>query len=496
MDISKQRTSGVFLGYLNIGIGAIISLLYTPFMLRILGQSEYGLYTLAYSVVGYLNLLGFGLNGSYLRFCSKYIIDDDKKGLAGLNGTYVAVNSVIGLITLVVGAVIVAGTDVFFASSLTADEIQITRNLLIVLVINTALTFPLSIFSSYITAHERFFFLKGITVLKTVCSPLLCIVVLLSGYRSLGMVICMTAVTILIEVIQAFYCFTKLDFQVTLKDRQSGQFKSIMGFSAFVFLQAISDQLNWSLDSIIIAKMIGSVATAIYGLASTLNGYMRQFSTILASVYAPRANKMVANSENKEDITTLFLKVGRLQFLIVTFVLTGFFLTGRFFISIWGGAGYEDAYNITILLMCALTPAMFLNLGIEIRRAMDMHYRPAIVMLFTAIFNACITIPFVHYLGATGAALGTMVACYFDASYLIIYYKKRLGLNMTRFLKGIMEISLPVIFAFVIGALARQIYSVDSIFSFVIFIVVYTLLFWSLVFVYTRIRNISLRMEG
>ncbi len=37
-----------------------ISILYTPVMLRLLGQSEYGLYQFAFKVVGYLGILNFG----------------------------------------------------------------------------------------------------------------------------------------------------------------------------------------------------------------------------------------------------------------------------------------------------------------------------------------------------------------------------------------------------------------------------------------------------
>ena len=49
-------------------------------MLRILGQSEYGVYSLSQSVIGYLSLLNFGFSGSYLRFYSKYVADGDTEG--------------------------------------------------------------------------------------------------------------------------------------------------------------------------------------------------------------------------------------------------------------------------------------------------------------------------------------------------------------------------------------------------------------------------------
>ena len=66
----NQLKAGVMLSYLSIGTSGVIQLAYTPVMLRLLGQSEYGLYTLVSSVVSYLGLLTFGIGGAYLRFYS------------------------------------------------------------------------------------------------------------------------------------------------------------------------------------------------------------------------------------------------------------------------------------------------------------------------------------------------------------------------------------------------------------------------------------------
>lgn len=53
--------------YAGMGISNLISLIYTPLMLNILGQKEYGLYQLVFSVVSYLGLLSFGFHNAYLR---------------------------------------------------------------------------------------------------------------------------------------------------------------------------------------------------------------------------------------------------------------------------------------------------------------------------------------------------------------------------------------------------------------------------------------------
>ena len=63
---------GSIITYINLIISTIIPLLYTPIMLRILGQEEYGLYSLSNSVISYLTLLNFGFGTAIIRFISKF----------------------------------------------------------------------------------------------------------------------------------------------------------------------------------------------------------------------------------------------------------------------------------------------------------------------------------------------------------------------------------------------------------------------------------------
>ena len=61
----KQKKSqlkiGIVLSYINMGLGNLIPIFYTPIMLSLLGQSEYGLYKLASSVTSYLSLISMAL---------------------------------------------------------------------------------------------------------------------------------------------------------------------------------------------------------------------------------------------------------------------------------------------------------------------------------------------------------------------------------------------------------------------------------------------------
>lgn len=106
-----QLKAGVVLSYVSMFLGYAISIAYTPLMLRLLGQSEYGLHNLASSVVSYLGLLSFGFGGTYIRFYSRYKVRDDRGSIAELNGMFLVVFSIIGIIAALAGSVMVTNTE-------------------------------------------------------------------------------------------------------------------------------------------------------------------------------------------------------------------------------------------------------------------------------------------------------------------------------------------------------------------------------------------------
>ena len=67
--MKNQLKAGVIFSYISTGITVLIQLIYLPIMIRILGQSEYGLYSVVSGVVSYLSLfsLGFSMIPSFSK---------------------------------------------------------------------------------------------------------------------------------------------------------------------------------------------------------------------------------------------------------------------------------------------------------------------------------------------------------------------------------------------------------------------------------------------
>lgn len=482
--MNKEIKYGIVLQYLQMGLSILINLIYTPIMIRILGNSEYGIYNLASSIIAYLSILSLGFGASYLRYYSKYKQSNEKEAISKLNGLYLTVFSIIGIIALVAGLFISFNVSIFFNETYSVADMHIAKVLMILLSINLAISFPASLFISYITSHEKFIFQKIVNIGKTVLSPCLAIAFLYMGYGSIGMAIVTTVVSIIIDIVNVIYCFKKLDMKITIGKPDWPLFKDIAIFSSFLAINQIIDQLNWQTDKVILGKMINSYAVAIYAVAATINTLYMNFSTAISSVFAPKIHEIVNKKEDDMDekLTQLFINVGRVQYMILGLVATGVIFFGKYFLKIWAGEEFVEAYPTLLLLLIPATVALCQNIGIEIQRAKNMHKFRSIAYLIMAILNILISIWFTSMWGMIGCAIGTAISTIVGNGLIMdIYYHKKLKINIILFWKNIASVSIAFIIPAIFGVAVYNL-NYNNILHFALCIVVYTTLYLSSIY--------------
>ncbi len=481
----SQIRTGTILSYITLAFGNFIPILYTPLMLEMLGQSEYGLYTLAHSVVGYLSLLSFGIGGTIVRYLAKARAENNRDEEEKIFGLFIKIYSILAILVIFVGGVVASQVSFFFGKNITAADVEKMRLLVIMMTVNTAISFPTSVFSSMIIAHERFVFNKLIAMLSTVLSPCLNLIMLFLGFGSVGMTATGTILTILTFIGNLFYCFKVLQIYPSFQKNDTGILKEIVHFSAFIFLGEIVNMLYWATDKVLLGAMMGTAAVAIYNVGSTFNTAMQSLGTGVGSLFAPR---IVINSVQGDNayLDALFIRIGRIQFYIISLILTGFAVFGRQFIDLWVGPEYCDAYTVALLVMVPLGIPLVQSIALQIITAKNKHQFRAIVLLLVAILNVIGTILLIPHLGIIGAALATCIAYLIGPVFAMNwYYDKKIGMDIHGFWRNILKIS-PVSFIMLIcGLFATRYIHLTSWFTLLIGIVLYTIVFCILNWVFS-----------
>lgn len=483
MEQSRQIKIGAVLSYLQMGLGVVVNLVYIPLMIRILGQAEYGLYSVVSSTISMLSILNLGFGSSFIRYYSKYKKDDDTLGIAKVNGLFLLIFLVISAVAFLCGMFLTNHLQLVFKDGLTQAEYEKARILMIFLTINLAISFPMTVFTNIITAHERFIFLKSLAIVKTVCSPLLTIPLLLSGFGLISIVAVTLTVSVTVDCIYLYFCFRKLHERFVFRYFEPGILKDIIVFTSFLAINILVNQINLNIDPILLGRFKGTEVVAVYAIAQTLYTYFQLFSTSISSLFTPRVYQLVNRYEGeaqRAQLTDLFVKVGRIQFLILGFICTGIVFFGKSFITnYWAGKGYTDSYYVLLLLAIPSMIPLTQNVGIEIQRAENLHKFRSIAYLIMAVFNLLVSIVLCQKYGAIGCAVGTC-ASFLLANGLIIniYYQKRCNINVIAYWQNILRMSAGLILPILVGCVILLRFHTDTIGLFLLFVAVYTVVYW------------------
>lgn len=437
----NQIKAGALLSYVSMGLSTIISLVYTPIMLERLGSSEFGVYQAVLPIISYLNLLSFGLGSAYVRYYSRFLAAGDKRSCAKLNGMFLITYLFLGAAVLAIGFGL-SYCDVIFGKKLTAEEITLAERLLRIMTVNAALTFPISVFESHVTINERYLFQKIVAMGKQVLNPLIMIPLLLIGYRSVTLTIVSLIFTILSGFLNIGYCLVKLRMRFSFRRYDFKLMREMFGFTVYVFIGIVVDNVNWSIDRQLLTWFHGSAAVTVYTIAAQLNNYFLLFGNAISNVMTPRVHRLVAEGASMRRLDALFTKVGRLQFILLACIFLGFVAIGQSFVVLWGGGElFRVDYWTALLLFFACLWTNVQTVGIEIQRAKNMHKFRSLTYLGVLAGNILISIPLCIKWQGLGAAIGTAIATLIGNVLLMNwYYYRRIGLDIPAFWRHIFHL--------------------------------------------------------
>lgn len=480
----SQLRIGVVMSYINMAIGSLIPMFYTPIMLELLGQSEYGLYKLSGSVTSYLSLISFGIGSAVVRYLVKYRTEGDKDGEEGVFALFNVVFFIISILTVIAGIVIVFFLEPIYGKSINNPE-QMTEMRILVLILSftTALSFLCTPYNAVVSSREKFVFLQLINIISTVLAPIINIIVLYLGFKSIGLATSSLILNILIRVIYIAYVKKFIKLKPNYKKMPKHLVREILGFSFWVFLSNVTNQLHAATDTAIIGAIpaLATLGVAVYNIGATFNQMMNNFSTGLLSLLTPRVNKMVFSNRSKTELTDFMIKIGRIQSYIVSLICSGFIAFGIPFIKLWAGEDYEEAYWVALVTMIPACVPLVQNVAYNIIVAMNKHRFRSIVYLSVAILNVILTIPASLKLGVVGAALMTGI-CSIIGSLITMnwYYWKKIGLEIPRFWKSIAKIFVVPILLCASALIISNFINFDRWIVLLVGIVVYFILFFVL----------------
>ena len=416
----SQLGPGMLLSYINVGLGVLVPVFYTPVMLSLLGQSEYGLYKLAGSTTSYLSLMAFGVGSAVTRYLIRARTEGGAEAEANTLGLFCVIFRVI--------------------AALTAAELARMRILTAILAANMAVSFLASAYSAAATAHERFVFIQTVNILTTAGVPLINLALLLLGFRSVALAVSSLGVNVLVRGVYAVYVRRALGLRPRYAAMPSGLLREILAFSFWVFVGGVVGQLYNAADMVIIGATpsLAAVGAAVYSLGYTFPNLLFALAQVTPGLFMPAVNRLVFSGASDGELTDLVIRVGRLQAYIVALTVSGFIAFGRPFLEFYAGPAYRGAYAVAVIVMVPNCVPLVQSAAHSVLQAKNMHRFRSLVYLAIAALNVALTIPLVRLYGVVGAAIPTGGAYLLGNGLILnLYYHRRVGLDIPRFWRAV-----------------------------------------------------------
>lgn len=481
----NQLKAGAILNYVILGLNALVGILYTPYMLRMLGQEEYGIYSLAASVISYLSILDFGFGNAIIRYTAKFRAKGKIDEQYSLFGLFTILYSIIGVVAFCLGLLLYFNVNSIFSDTMSAIEISRIKSIVLLMLFNLSFSFPLSIYGGIITAYERFIFLRIIQIARILLSTTAMIFLLSCGYKAVAMVVVSTIFNFAALLINVFFCRKRLKIKIKYTNLNFSLLKEISIYSFWIFLNVIMDKIYWNTGQFILGAKFGSTTVAIYSIAIFFVGIYISYSTAISGVFLPKITTIVTKySSNFKEISDLFIQIGRIQAIVVNLILSGFIIFGYKFILFWAGNDYTSCYIYVLIFFIALYPAMIQNIGITILQARNQMKFRSILYVCLAATSFIFQILLSQKYDIIGCVIAVAAVLIVGQGFIMnIYYNNVQQINILKFWKEISKISLVPACLTIVGFYLFQNHIIllnlyDVIISIIIYVCIYIIGLW------------------
>lgn len=444
----NQLKVGAILSYVGLAINIIVGLLYTPWMINSIGRADYGLYTLALSVIS-LFVFDFGIGQAVTRFMAKYLAEGNQEKANNCLGLVYKLYFYIDVaIFLILACIYFVIPQIY--KELTPDEIEKFKIIYIAVVFFSVMSFPFIPVNGILTANEKFIQLKlcdlahklFIVVSMTTC--------LLLGYGLYALVWVNIIAGLLTIILKLFFIKRDTETAVNFSYENKTEFREILSFSGWVTVKSLSERMIFTLSPTILGMVSGTVEIALFGIANVIEGYVYSFAGAINGLFLPKVSKIAADP--KGDIMPLMIRVGRLLFFITGLIITGFIAVGQDFIGVWLGNGYEITYFAIVLI---ILPSLFYvpqEIGCSAIAVHNQVKYQAMVYVIMGLSNVVLGYFLAKAYGCLGLCVAIFIAYNIRNVGLELIFKKCLKLHLgIFFIEVFFKMGVPLIIAGVIG---------------------------------------------
>lgn len=409
MKLTIRLFRNAVASYIGQFVTIITGLLLTPFVIRTLGETQYGIWTLAGSLLAYLILFDFGLANALAKYTGEYVARNDQDTVNRLSSTLLIIFTVVGVLAFGVAVWLSFNFTHFFVVPL--GYYRSVRFVILLLGANFAVGLPLSIFNALTVGYQRYDILNAISSLGLILNAGLTVLVLLMGWDLIGL----AAVTLLITILKPLFLWLAISrwvtqsFALRISLFDKGLSKALTSYSVFMFIIFACRQIESSSSSIIVGHFVSVEEVTVYAVGVKLSGFLANSLMPMTMIFFPAFSELSASPE-RSQLRELFVEGVRVT-VSLGGPMTGFLIIlSRPLISMWVGSEFADSAPVAIILILQTFLYQQLVIVGSLLQGIGRLRFFTILHVLVVTFGILFSVTFVREWGPLAVALGSLVS--------------------------------------------------------------------------------------
>ena len=406
---SKRFATNVLMNWGATAIGMVVPFFLTPFIVRSLGASAYGVWILAMSTVAYLNLLDLGLRSAVIRYVSKADAEQDKPAASRAIGAALWFRLLIAAAVALIGVLLASLFPHLFRIP---PELRSAAQITVLLsATGVALTLISGVFGAVLAAIHRYDILSSVTMVQTLLRAGGVLAILRSG-GGLRALACWEL--LVIAAIALVTCGVTLRIfppsRVRLGRPDVETLRTIWSYSFVMFVILIAGQIVFNTDNLVVGAFLSVSLVTAYSIGGSLIQYASQVVTALSTTFVPLASNLEA-AGRPEAMRRFLLRGTQATLALALPISLTLLFRGKTFVGLWMGPQFSQISGtvIQILLVSQFFTVANLTAG-AIMFATNQHKPVAKWASIEAASNLGLSLILVRTVGVYGVAWGTALS--------------------------------------------------------------------------------------
>ena len=352
MKASNRLILNTTAQYTRTIINVVLSLYSSRLILQILGESDFGIYSLVGGVVALLSFLTNSLVTSTQRYLSVSQGKRDTDEIKKVFNNSLIVHIALGLLVLVIFA---ACEPLLFNGFLNIPTerigaARIVYRLVIGMVIVALLAAP---FRAVLVSRENIVYISVIDVLDGIFKLVFVYLLTYCTFDNLIAYGCiMMGITVFNMLSFVIYGMVKYDEcifpKLELVDKNS--IKGLLSFSGWTMYSSFCVIGRTQGVAIVLNKVMGTVVNAAYGIGGSLQGYISFVSSSFTTAISPQLMKARGAGDNKHMMYLAFFQCKMSYLLFALLAIPSLFEIDKL-LSLWLGKVPENASFFGIMFL-------------------------------------------------------------------------------------------------------------------------------------------------